>query len=586
LGLTGLEFGLHQIQLHFLQPIEKEKLLHSPVSAWPPFELKLYPLAVTRDIAASQTWAGGQTMVGGAASSVADGGDVRPQYIQSLAAVIYELLGGTLSPLALRGAGGPTMRYTPLSTLSEEGNEVLKMALDPARSFPSANEFCDALSGLAGLQIRRHESRAPIAPAKSPASRAPASIHPKPAPPVAPAISPASKKSALGVILGGIGAVVVLAAAAFFLTQKSKDKAPGETLQPNVPSVTQPGEPGATPKEEQPPRVADTPATITPATPAPATPPPAPTRQDLLKAEVTAAERLEEKGDWEKSLAAWLQVAKNFPESGVGRNHLESLLDTLRQRPSPISAKEFQEMRELITEAAQLDVLSAMMLLGDNLRESEPIIAFNWYSAATAKGYAPAMTQLGLMLSNGTGTGTPDLIKAVQCFQAAADKGDPAGKAALGECYLSGKGLPAKDERRALELFREAADAGDIRAMNRLGDCYAHGIGGREDFEEAFRLFTKAADRGYLEALGNLGVLYMNGEGVPAPNQKKAAELFEKGARGGNSFCMRLYAQCVENGIGVGKNQLQAMNWYRKAADAGDRRAIEWCRKNIPSFNK
>ncbi len=582
LGLMGLEFGLHQVQLHFLQPIEKEKVLHSPVSVWPAIELKLYPLAVTRDIAASQTWAGGQTMVGGAASSAGDGGDVRPQYIQSLAAVIYELLGGTLSPLALRSVGGPTMRYTPLSTLSEEGNEVLKKALDPARSFPTAKEFCDALSSLGGLQVRRHESRAPVAPQKSPGSHAPAAVPPKPVPSVVPSISPASKKSALGVILSGVGAVVVLAAAAFFLTQKAGDKPPEKTPEPIVPAATPGNEPEVTPNNDRPPRVADptTSTTIPPTT----APPVELTPQDRLKSEVIAAESLEEKGDWDKSLAAWLQVAKNFPESGVGRNHLETLLDHLRARPSPITAKEFLGMRMLITEAAQLDVLSAMMLLGENLRETEPAAAFNWYSAATAKGYAPAMTQLGLMLSNGSGTGTPDLVRAVQCFQAAADQGDAAGKAALGECYLSGRGVPAKDEMRALELFREASDAGDIRAMNRLGDCYAHGIGGREDFAEAFRLFTKAADRGYLEALGNLGVLYINGEGVPAPNPKKGAELFEKGARGGNAFCMRFYAQCLENGIGVGKNQLQATNWYRKAADAGDRRAIDWCRKNIPTF--
>ena len=585
LGLAGLEFGLHQVQLHFHQAIEKEKLLHSPVSAWPVFELKLYPLAVTRDLAASQTWAGGQTMVGGGASSAAEGGDARPQYIQALAAVIYELLGGTLSPLALRGAGGPTMRYTPLSTLSEEGNEVLKKALDPARSFSTAKEFCDALSRLDGLQVRRHESKAPIAPAKPPGSRAPASVHPKPPPPVVPSISPASKKSALGIILAGVGVIVAITAATIFVIHSQTDNPSAETPEQDVPAITKPNESGATPKDEDPPRRADTPTPMAQATPAPATPPPAPTRQDLLKAEVATAESLEEKGDWEKSLAAWLQVARNFPESGVGRNHLETLLDHLRARPSPISTKEFLEMRPLITEAAQVDVLSAMMLLGDNLRESEPTIAFNWYSAATAKGYAPAMTQLGLMLSNGTGTGTPDLIKAVQCFQSAADKGDAAGKAALGECYLSGKGLPAKDERRALELFREAADAGDIRAMNRLGDCYAHGIGGKEDFEEAFRLFTKAAERGYLEALGNLGVLYMNGEGVPSPNPKKAAELFEKGGRSGNPFCMWLYARCLENGIGVGKNQLQALSWYRKAAEAGDRRAIEWCRKSAVPFN-
>ena len=73
----------------------------------------------------------------------------------------------------LRGAGGPTMRYTPLSTLSEEGNEVLKRALDPARSFASAQDFSDALGRLDGLQVTRREieaaraSRAPASPPRS-----------------------------------------------------------------------------------------------------------------------------------------------------------------------------------------------------------------------------------------------------------------------------------------------------------------------------------------------------------------------------------------------------------------------------------
>jgi len=110
---------------------------------------------------------------------------------------------------------------------------------------------------------------------------------------------------------------------------------------------------------------------------------------------------------------------------------------------------------------------------------------------------------------------------------------------------------------------------------NRSGDAH---------FAEAFQLFTKAAERGNLDALGNLGVLYLNGEGVPAPDDKKAAELFEKGARAGNPFCMRLFARCLEENIGVSRSLLQATNWYRKAAEAGDLGAADWCRKKAVPF--
>jgi TPR repeat protein len=267
----------------------------------------------------------------------------------------------------------------------------------------------------------------------------------------------------------------------------------------------------------------------------------------------------------------------------VGKNHLETLLNHLRDRPSPITSAEFAAMRTEITEAAQIDILSAMMLIGDNVRWTEPETALKWYTAASEKGDPVAFTQLGFLMETGVGDAKPDFVKAVKYFQTAADKGDVGGKFALGRCYLTGRGLPEKDEKRGAELAREAADAGDTRAMNLLGDCYTHGTGVNKDFAEAFRLFTRAADRGNLKALGNLGVLCMTGRGVPAANPKKAAELFEKGARAGDAACMFNYAQCLEEGIGTARNSLQAQAWYRKAAEAGDTRAAEWCRKrNIP----
>ena len=310
---------------------------------------------------------------------------------------------------------------------------------------------------------------------------------------------------------------------------------------------------------------------------------PAPARPSLLKEEVSMAQKLEEDGKWIPALDAWLKIARNFPESGVGKNHLETLLNHLRDRSSPITFEEFTAKRGQITEAAQLDILSAMMLIGDNLRTAEPTVAFNWFSAAAAKGDAGALTQLGFLLSRNRGPVKADLVKAAEYFQAAADKGDTGGKFAIGQCYITGHGLPGKDEKRGAELLREASDAGDSRAMNSLGDCYAHGTGVKVDFNEAFKLFSHAAEKGNLWALANLGVVYMTGRGVPTPDPKKGAEFFEKGARAGNSAGMFGYAQCLEGGIGVGENGLQAQAWYRKAAEAGDDRAIDWCQKhNVP----
>ncbi|MDR3406422.1 MAG: protein kinase [Chthoniobacter sp.] len=586
LGLNDLEFGLHQLHIHFPQPVEKEKLLRAPLSTWPAFELKLYPLGATRDFAASLTWAGGQTMVGGRSDkSVAADADARAQYVQALGAVTYEILGGTLSPLVLRG-GGPTARYTPLSTLSEEGNEVLRQALDPARSFPTAREFSAALSKLNGLQVRRHESRAaaaPIAPVPAPATPAPAKAPPAgptPPPAVPTPFTPRPPKTVPIALIGGLAALVlvIFVGGAFLF------------LHPKPPKPTDAGDPGAHGTSsgnstsgtsgDTVPVVADTTpvATPIPATPIPATPIPGPTRQDLLKSAVTAAEELEEKGDWSKSLDAWLRVSKDYPESPVGKNHLETMLNHLRDRPSPITFEEFQGMRPQIIESAQLDILSAMLLIGDSLRTVEPKTAAHWFSLAAEKGDLVGLVQYGLMLKKGDGVDAPAPEQAVALFQKASDKGDPSGKFELGECYIHGAGVTA-DPEKGTELIHEAADAGDTRAMTEMGFCYSHGVGVPKDFTIAYQWFSKAADKGNLDGAANLGVLYMTGQGVAA-NPKKAADLFETGAKAGNPFSMTLYAAALEEGRGVARNALMASSWYRKAAKAGNRTAIDWCNQH------
>ena len=45
-------------------PFDKHALLHHPVTQWPEFVLKLNPLGITRDLSASETWSGEQTVVG------------------------------------------------------------------------------------------------------------------------------------------------------------------------------------------------------------------------------------------------------------------------------------------------------------------------------------------------------------------------------------------------------------------------------------------------------------------------------------------------------------------------------------------
>ena len=563
-GLLRADFALHQVRVHFAAEFDKEKLLRAPVTAWPAFTVKLNPLGIAHDLSQSATWAGGQTMVGGMPARDAKGQDERTRYVQALAAIFYEVLGGTLPPSGALAARS----YTPLATLSEQGNAVLRRALDPATSFPSAENFHRALAGIDVLEVQRHEPRHATT-SKPPLTRQPA---PPPLPP------PVKKRLPLA-FLGGIGTMLAIGAAVLYFAQFGDDPSGVKTATP-VPVIPI-ADSTPTPVERPVVNSATPPPVVKPivsVTPSPMPPkPPTPSRKEMLTAGVADGEQLEAAERWPEALDTYLRLAKEYPESDTGRVHLEMMLGRISKLPKGLSPEAYAAMKDELAAAAQLDVVAAMMLIAETVREREPVTAFNWMSAAAAKGNIDALTQLGLMLSNGAGC-EKDMAKAVACFQGAAEKGDPAAKAALAECYLNGKGI-AKDEKRAIELLREAADAGDVRAMNRLGDCNHKGIGVPQNFDEAFRHFEAASKRGFPEAMGNLGVLYINGEGVTA-NDSKAVELFQKAARAGHPHSMYLLAQCLDSGKGIGANKLQAAGWYKKAAEAGHKRAIEWCAKN------
>ena len=290
------------------------------------------------------------------------------------------------------------------------------------------------------------------------------------------------------------------------------------------------------------------------------------------------------------ALRGYLNAIKEFPEIGlnVGRNHLETLLGFLRKDEIPLKPDRFRDLEDLIREAAEKDVISAMLLLGENLRVSSPRESYAWSEKAANTGSAAGINQLGLALAAGVPDFLkPDLKRSVECFKEAAAKGHPSAKYFLAECYMDGKGVD-RDEKAGVDLLREAIAAKNPRAMNKLGVYLTRRDDSRPDtqrkaeFDDAFKLFSDAHKLGYLDALANLGIMYLNGRtpGARGPNYAEAASLFLEGARKFNPLCMRMYALCLEKGMGITKNPLLASYWYARSAKEGDKVAIEWCKEH------
>lgn len=172
-------------------------------------------------------------------------------------------------------------------------------------------------------------------------------------------------------------------------------------------------------------------------------------------------------------------------------------------------------------------------------------------------------------------------------LQARAEQGDASAQCSLGKAYEEGDGV-SRNYELAIKWYRKAADQENPTAETKMGLMYRLGLGVDRDKEAAVRWYHKAANLGDSDAMFNLGASYYNGDGVPVdPNLSYAWFLLapeagnlaagdavkrgaEEGGSRGTADALRLVAAMYEAGTELPKDSVQALKWYRKAADAGD----------------
>lgn len=197
--------------------------------------------------------------------------------------------------------------------------------------------------------------------------------------------------------------------------------------------------------------------------------------------------------------------------------------------------------------------------------------AIGAYRDLAAKGYVPAMANLGAIYDFGTGV-REDNAQAVKWFRKAAEKGQANAMFGLGLMYNKGEGVP-KDYGEALKWYRKAAAKGDSHAMNQIGVMYDNGTGVPKDAREAVTWLKRGAEGGNKDAMANLGNMYAYGRGV-ARDDREAFNWYRRAAEKGHARSMSNLAYMYENGRGVAKDYREAVRYYRKAADKGYTLAI------------
>jgi TPR repeat protein len=89
----------------------------------------------------------------------------------------------------------------------------------------------------------------------------------------------------------------------------------------------------------------------------------------------------------------------------------------------------------------------------------------------------------------------------------------------------------------------------------------------------AYKEFRAAAETGHMDSQFNLALMYQNGIGI-AKDEKEAVVWYRKAAEQGSAFAQYNVAVLYENGQGTAVDFAQANKWYRKASVQGDALAI------------
>lgn len=92
------------------------------------------------------------------------------------------------------------------------------------------------------------------------------------------------------------------------------------------------------------------------------------------------------------------------------------------------------------------------------------------------------------------------------------------------------------------------------------------------DLKKAYQMFMALAKQGDAQAQSNVGAMYSHGMGVPK-NEKQAVYWFEKSAKQGNNNGQFNLGTAYYKGNGVSKNYKKALVLFNKAARQGNAQA-------------
>jgi hypothetical protein len=199
-------------------------------------------------------------------------------------------------------------------------------------------------------------------------------------------------------------------------------------------------------------------------------------------------------------------------------------------------------------------------------------VALRYYQQAAEGGMTSAMIELGRAYRFGPWL-PRDVQQAIRWFQRASEAGDALGTLNLGWVYGYEPAAPINLER-AFALYLNAAQSGQACAMHELYLCYNLGRGVDLDPNEARKWLVKGAAAGCEHAQCALGFSFEDPVVQDPVDVLEAVKWYRKAADQGYAPAKYYLGLCCLDGNGVVASEEEALQWFRQAADDNERRAL------------
>ena len=218
---------------------------------------------------------------------------------------------------------------------------------------------------------------------------------------------------------------------------------------------------------------------------------------------------------------------------------------------------------------------------GSLLIDSEPKRALEFIQFAAGKDEPEAMFTLGAAHLKGGFELELNVGRAKSLLLKAADKGISAAFVLLGELEAA-----SGDENAAVEFIRNAAALGEPEGLFLMGNIHATGLGEvPKNEKKAIELWEIAAERGHTKSFVFLGAVFFNGVGVDR-DQVKGVEFWRKGHEVGDPESSFMLGKTYREGQGgLVKDNRKALELIQHAADNGLSSALlELSRAHLEGF--